>query len=212
MAFTPERQALRDLSRYRDALVAEKVRESNRSEAPISITLVKAMRKRRLKSLEADIKKIEAQMAKLIEQSPELKRDLALLITMPGVAFITAAVVLAELGDLRRFQRARQATAFAGLSPHNRTSGTSVHSRAKLCKRGNSRVRQALYLSAMAAIRKQGPLKAMYERIVAKDGLKKKAAICAIARKMITMMRAILISEKNYAPLWKTQHKSVEKP
>jgi len=211
-AFTPERQTLRELSRYRDALVAEKVRETNRSEEPGAPALVKTMRKRRLKSLDADIKKIEAQMAAVIEKSPELKQDLALLVTMPGVAFITAAVVLAELGDLRRFKRARQASAFAGLSPRNRDSGTSVHARPKLCKQGNPRIRQALYLSAMAAIRKEGPLKAMYARIVAKDGLKKKAAVCAVARKMITMMRAILISGKPYDPLWKTKPKSVDKP
>jgi transposase len=63
-----------------------------------------------------------------------------------------APTILAEIGDLRRFGRARQLTAYAGVSPRVVQSGTSVRGKTRMCKRGDKRVRQALYLSAMATL------------------------------------------------------------
>jgi transposase len=79
-----------------------------------------------------------------------------------------------------------------------------VNGKAVLCKRGNPRIRQALYMAAMVAVRFRGPLKDFYERLTAK-GMNGKAALCAVMRKMLTMMRAILIHETPYNPLWKKQ-------
>ena len=203
-ALSLERSELRALSRRRDALVEEKVREENRGEEPFASKLLSRMHGRRLTQLKRDIAKIEARIKDLIESAPELKRDAKLLRSIPGVAFVTSAVVLAELGDLRRFGRARQVTAFAGLSPRTKQSGTSVHAPAVLCKRGNPRVRQALYMAAMVAIRKAGPLRDFYERLVAR-GMNGKAALCAVMRKMLTIMRAVLIHETPYDPRWKKQ-------
>jgi len=199
---TPERAELRALSRHRDTLVEDKVREELRSQEPFTSKLLAALRKRHLAQLKRDIAKIEARMRDLVEKTPDLKRDVDLLRSIPGVAFITSTVVLSELGDLRRFDRARQATAFAGVTPRLIDSGTSVHGRPVLSKRGNPRIRQALYLSAMVSIRICGPLKDFYDRLVCK-GMKKKAALCAVMRKMITLMRAILIHQTPYDPMWK---------
>ena len=201
---SPERLELRALSRHRDALVNEKVREQNRGEEPFVSKLLASLHKSRLAQLKRDIAKLEARIKDLIEKTPELRRDAKLLRSIPGVAFVTSMVVLAELGDLRRFSRARQVTAFAGLTPRAKQSGTSVNAPAILCKRGNPRIRQALYMAAMVAIRFRGPLKDFYDRLIAK-GMNGKAALCAVMRKMLTIMRAILIHETPYNPQWKNQ-------
>jgi len=206
---SPPRRELRALSRQRDALVGERVREQNRGEQPFDSKLLAQLHKRRIEQLKRDIARIEARMKEVVETTPELRRDAELLCSMRGVAFITSAVVLAEMGDLRRFNRARQATAFAGLTPRFKQSGTSVNAPAVLCKRGNSRVRQALYMAAMVAVRGQGPLKDLYDRLIAK-GANGKAALCAVMRKMLTIMRAILIHETPYDPRWKKHPSSVE--
>jgi len=208
---SPERLELRALSRHRDALVGEKVREQNRGEEPFASKLLASLHKRRLAQLERDIAKIEARSKDLIEMTPELRRDEKLLRSIPGVAFVTSMVVLAELGDLRRFSRARQVTAFAGLTPRRKQSGSSVNAPAVLCKRGNPRIRQALYMAAMVAVRLRGPLKDFYDRLVAK-GMNGKAALCAVMRKMLTIMRAILIHETPYNPLWKKQGTKPSRP
>jgi transposase len=201
---SPERLELRALSRHRDDLVGEKVREQNRGEQPVASKLLTRLHKQRLMQLKRDITKIEARIKEIIEKTPELRRDVKLLRSIPGIALVTSTVVLAELGDLRRFTRARQATAFAGLTPHKMESGTSVNAPAVLCKHGNPRIRQALYMAAMVAIRNRGPLRDFYERLVAK-GMNGKAALCAVMRKMTTIMRAILIHETPYDPRWKKQ-------
>jgi transposase len=201
VALSPEQRELRALSRHRDALVAEMVREKNREEEPVPSKLLLQIHKRRLIQLEGYIAKIEARCKELIGKTPELRRDAKLLCSIPGVAAVTSTVVLAELGDLRRFARARQVTAFAGLTPRAKQSGTSLHSPAVLCKRGNPRIRQVLYMAAMTAIRYAGPLKDFYDRLLAR-GMNGKAALCAVMRKMLTVMRAILIHETPFDPRW----------
>ena len=203
---TPEHRQLRELSRYRDALVAEKVAEGNREEQQPQAKLVRTLQARREQQRKRDIKKVEAEMARLIENTPQLKQDYELLITVPGVAFITAAVILAEMGDLRRFARARQATAFAGVTPRQATSGTSVNGQPHMCKKGNPRVRQALYMAAMSAVRSKTQLRVMYDNLL-KQGKLPMVALGAIMRKLITIMRAMLLSNTTFDPLWKTPAK-----
>jgi hypothetical protein len=117
------------------------------------------------------------------------------------VGFLTAAVIRVELGDLRRFDQARQLSAFAGLNPSIRESGTSVRGRSCLGKKGNARARQALYLSARVAIRGTNDFRPMYYRLIAR-GKSPMTALGAIMRKMLCVMRAILIAGIPYNPAW----------
>jgi len=208
-ALTPERQELRTLSRYRDALVTERTALKNRMHERCTSSMVRKMHLRQRKQLDRDIAKLEAEMKRIVHDSADLKKAFDLITTIPGVGPLTALVVLAELGDLCRFKRARQLTAFAGVSPRNTESGTSVRGRTRLCKRGNGRVRQALFLSAMAVLNTKSPncLKATYYRLSA-EGKSGKAALGAVMRKQLVLMRALLISGKPYDPLWKTQRQS----
>ena len=108
-----------------------------------------------------------------------------------------APTILAEIGDLRRFGRARQLTAYAGVSPRVVQSGTSVRGKTRMCKRGNKRVRQALYLSAMATLNTKKPntLSEMQHRLC-NDGKQGKEALGAAMRKQLTVMRAIPCGQK----------------
>ena len=201
---SPARRELRALSRQRDALVKEKVREENRAEECAVTRFLTTLHKRRMAQLKRDIARLEDRMKKIIADTLELKRDAVLLCSMPGVGFVISAVVLAELGDVRRFRRARQVSAFVGLSPRKTQSGTSINTPAALSKHGNPRLRQVLYLAAMVAIRGHGPLRDFYDRLTAR-GMCGKAALCAVMRKMLTIMRALLIHNASYDPLWKTR-------
>ena len=194
---TPELETLRKLSRYRDFLVAEQTAASNREDVLESDKTVRQMAKRRAAQYERDIKKIEKAMREHIGKSPDLKRDYDLLTSIPGVGFVTACVMLAELGDLRRFGRARQLTAFAGLCPSEYDSGDSVHKAPRMSKCGNARARQALYMAALTASRMAGPLKDDYTRMIG-VGKARKAALGMVMRKLLVLMRAVLKSAKPY--------------
>lgn len=194
---TPEFETLRKLSRYRDFLVAEQVAAGNREDVLESDKTVRQMAKRRAAQYERDIKKIEKTMREHIEKSAELKRNYDLMTSIPGVGFVTACVAMAELGDLRRFARARQLTAFAGVCPSEYDSGDSVHKAPRMSKCGNARSRQALYMAALTASRMAGPLKDDYMRMIG-AGKARKAALGMVMRKLLVLMRALLISGKPY--------------
>jgi transposase len=197
---TPEHAELRELSRYRDRLVKEQTALKNQTKETCHSTTVRKTQTKRMKLLVADIKHIEQSMKKLVTQHDDLKRDIELLSSIFGVAFINAAMIIAELGDLRRFEHARQLTAFAGMSPKHRQSGTSIHGRTRLCKQGNPRVRRGLYLSAMVAIRGNNKMRQTYQKLL-KEGKPKMVALGAIMRKLLVLMRAILIGGKPYQPM-----------
>jgi len=203
---TPELAQLQALSRYRDALVRERTAASNRAEEGSTSNLVRRMQAKRLRLLDGDIKRIEAEMKRVVDATPQLKRDIELLSSIYGVGFIVAVVIIAELGDLRRFHKARQLAAFAGISPRVYQSGTSVTGRPRMCKKGNPRVRQVLYLSALATVRGRNDLQRTYQRLL-NEGKPPMAAIGAVMRKLLILMRALLISEKPYHPDWKLRGK-----
>lgn len=205
---TPEREELRTLMRYRDVLVEERAALKNRMNERCSSRLIDTMRARQRKQLDKDIARLEMESKRIINKAPSLKQDYALLISIAGVGHITAAVVLAELGDLRRFHKARQLTAYAGVSPRIHESGSSVHGKTRMCKRGNGRVRQALFLSAMAVLRtkKENSLKETH-RHLCMEGKAGKAALGAVMRKQLVLMRAVVISGKPYDYRWKNRER-----
>jgi transposase len=203
---TPEHQALRDLSRYRDALVAEMVAETNRQEQRPQSKLIRKLQARRAQQRQRDIDNIEAEMKRIISDTPHLHKDFKLLLSIPGVGFVTAVVILAEMGDLRRFARARQATAFAGVTPRQNDSG-DTKGKPRMCKKGNPRVRQILYMASMAAVHADSFLKQVYQRL-RKEGKCPMVALGAIMRKLITIMRAVLITETPFTPGGKLREKT----
>ena len=195
----PQLAALRALSRYRGSLVRQRVAETNRSRESVDSALVKKMQNRRIAQIKRDIQRVEQEIKAIIEQTPELKRDVSQLISIKGVSLITAVVILSEFGDLRRFTKARKLTAFAGLSPGVHQSGSSINRPTHLCKMGNSHVRRILFMSALSAIRCPGALKTFYQKLV--DGGKPKmVALASVMRKLLTVMRAMLISGEPYNP------------
>ncbi len=193
---TPERAELRSLLRYRDSLVAERVAERQRAAETTGSDTVKKMQERRVKQLTRDIKTIEAKMRSLIIKAESLERDYELLTSIFGVGFNTAAVLLAEIGDLRKFRRARQITAFVGVSPRLVHSGTSQRS-SHLSKDGNGRVRQALYMAVSTALRGDNQI-ARYHRKLVLSGKRPMTAHVAAMRKLLTIMRAMLIENTTY--------------
>jgi len=99
------------------------------------------------------------------DRHPDLKEKANLLESIPGIGETTAALLLAEVGDITHFDNARQVAAFAGLVPRIRESGSSVRSRARLSKVGSSRLRKSLYFPAITALRFNPLIKALGLRL-----------------------------------------------
>lgn len=194
---SPELARLRDLVRHRQAVITMRVAEGNRAKESYESPTVRAMLKRHVGQLVRDEKKLEEHIRKLLNLTAQLKHDATLLQTVYGVGLITTVSVLSELGDLRRFKKARQLTAFAGVSPRQERSGTSVRKRTRMSKKGSARVRQVLYMAAMTVIGGDNDLADHYRRLVA-GGKTKMAALGVVMRKLLVVMRAVLISGKPF--------------
>jgi len=191
---------LRELSRSRDHLVRQEVALKNHAAELTGASRDAEQTYRRLiRQLQSSIARIEQRILRLLTEHPKLGADVVQLQTIDGVGPVTSVTVVAELGDLRRFTHARQLSAFVGISPSIVQSGSSVHLRPKLCKRGNPRVRKVLFMAAMAAIQKPGILKDTYDRLLA-QGKEPMLALGAIMRKLLVLMRAILINGTTYNP------------
>jgi transposase len=194
----PVQAELRALARTRAHLVRLRVSLGNRlGEHAGPSSAARKAQQSVLKALDTQILALERNILNLTQLDEGLGRDMALAQSVPGVGPITAAVVLAEAGDLRRFNRRGDLAAFLGVSPRVFQSGTSVHGRTRMCRMGGGHARSALYMAAVAASRNKGALGAFYRRLV-EAGKPKRSALGALMRKLILAMRAVLIQGTPY--------------
>ena len=116
-----------------------------------------------------------------------------LLMSIPGVGPRTAEAVLAYTDEVERFDNYKQYCSYFGLTPKLDESG-SFRRLGHISKRGPSVVRWVVCESSWMAIRKSEGLHLFYERVMAGQQSRKKIAIVAVARKMLSIMRAMLLT------------------
>src|SRR5690606_32462114 len=113
-------------------------------------------------------KEIKTEISALIATDLDIKKIVILLCTIPGIAELTAAIILAETNGFELIRSRRQITSYAGLDVREKQSGTSIRGKAKISKKGNKHLRKALHLPALAAIRWDDRFKALFNRLVSK--------------------------------------------
>jgi len=116
-----------------------------------------------------------------------------LLQTIPGVGPRTAEAVLAYTDDVERFRRGKEYCSYFGMTPKLDESG-STRRLGHISKRGPSVVRWLIVESAWRAIKKSVSLRKFYERVLRNQPKRKKIAIVATARKMLSVVRAMQLS------------------
>lgn len=200
-------QHLRDLVRERQAIVESITEHKHRAREYADNKLIHKVQLDIIKCLDKQLAKIEGAIKELIEAETKLKADVELLDSVVGVGLITAVTVLVELGDLRRFDTARGLAAFTGVSPQERTSGTTVHGKTRMCKIGSQRARRVLHMAAVATLKNENRFHRFYEQLRAR-GKTHGQALGAIMRKLLLVMRAVLRTNQPYIDT----HSPVEKP
>ena len=149
--------------------------------------------------LEESIELLEEELNGDIENSIEMKEDIANLKTIPGIADKSAARVMSYIGDVNKFDDASQITSFAGLAPRECSSGTSLNRKSRLSKSGTIKLRKCLYMPTVSAIRSNPIIKDFYHRLRSK-GKSAKTAICACMRKLLGIIYAILKNKTTFDP------------
>ncbi len=188
---------LKALVARREALIELRIQESNRLEG--AHDSVRASIEHVVQVLQEQIHQIEQQIRQHVDDDPTLRSQRDLLTTVPGLGDATVPVLLSHYGDPTRFQSARQAVAFAGLDVRHHESGTSVRGRPHLSKRGNAKLRKAMYMPALVSMSRTAWGKAFAGRLIA-AGKPKMVVLGAIMRKLVQIAYAILRTGKPFDP------------
>jgi transposase len=198
-----EVRELRALVRHLDSLQQQRQAEQNRLGAGGHPSTVSQAIQAHLTFLSEQITTVERQIEAHFEQYPDLKRQRELLDSIKGIAKRTATRLLAELGDISRFENARAVVAYAVLKPRLYRSGTCVLRRTRLSKAGNAKVRTALYFPAIVAKQHNPLVQALCARL-SERGLCAKAVIGAAMRKLLQIAYGVLKSGRPFDPMYRS--------
>ena len=183
-----ETLALADLLARRRQIVQMITAEKNRAMRNATNAALQKSIGRILKALELELARLDDDIDKRVRGSPVWREKEELLASVPGVGKVIARTLLAEMPELGTLSN-KQVAALAGLSPWTRQSGQW---RGKSMIGGGRTVcRTVLFMAALSAARYNPDLKAFATRLL-NAGKPKMVALIAVARKLITILNAIL--------------------
>jgi transposase len=148
---------------------------------------------RQIEFLDRELALVERALAEQVLASTEMRR----LLTLPGVNFLTAAALLAAIGEIGRFPSARQLVSYLGLDPRVTQSGSEPARHGRISKQGPGETRHVLVEAAWHATRAPGPLRAFHQRLAARRG--SNIATVAVARKLAVIAWHMLSRGEDYA-------------
>ncbi|XGV94783.1 MAG: IS110 family transposase [Leptolyngbya sp. BL-A-14] len=190
-------QELQAFTRRLEALERMVTQEKNRLD--ITPAALKPDIEAHIQFLKGQMTTVKKRLHEHIQTQATLNAQQELLVSIVGVGEYTAAVVLAEIGSVSLFASARQLAAFAGLTPQEHQSGTSVQGKTRLCKVGSVRLRKALYFPALNLIRRCPQIQAFRDRLLA-AGKTKMQVVGAVMPKLIRVIDGVLHSGQPFDP------------
>ena len=192
---------LRAITRAIESLGVMHTQENNRAHALSCSQALPALvlreTERHQRYLEHRMKQLRREARCLIARDPELDRRFRLMLTVPGIAETSALQILGELVVLSESLDARQWVAFSGLDPSHFSSGTSVEKRPRISRGGSRRLRRALYMPALVALRHEPHLRAFYQRLLGR-GKAPLQAVVAVMRKLLHALFAMFRFNQAY--------------
>src|SRR3954463_13984484 len=174
-----------------EMIVAERNRERRATVRRIKKSIARLVR-----ALEKELAEIDAEIDAGVRGSPAWRDKEDLLASVPGVGPVVARTLIAELPELGTLDKKKIAS-LAGLAPYPRQSGQWKGK--SMIGGGRKSVRSALFLAALVASRHNPVLKAFRQRLIA-AGKPKMVALIAVARKLLTILNAILRDQKPWQP------------
>ena len=194
-----EYRQLQAMTRRWQRLLDNRTQEQNRLLSGVPSQLILDSIQRHISFLNDELNILETQIQEHIDCYPTLRKQRDLLVSIPGIAKKSAAKIIAELPDLSRFASADQVVAFAGLSPQQHISGSSVRKRPKLTPIGKRPLKTAIFYPALSALRCNPIVCALKQRLQKKNK-PKMVIVGAAMRKMMRLVYGVLKSGKPFDP------------
>jgi transposase len=146
--------------------------------------------------LQTEIEALEQQISQAIKANPEWAETAKRVERVPGIGFITAATLVADLPELGHLNRQKIA-ALVGVAPFNHDRGQ--HRGKRRIFGGRTSVRSVLYMATLSAIRHNPVIKTFYQRLVTKGKLKK-VALTACMRKLLVILNTMVKTGQDWNP------------
>lgn len=205
---------LRDLENERRKLVELRTNLSNFG-GTVQFKDVAKINREMIEEVEKRMERIETIMKEIVKSRQDIADEIALMDSVPGIGFTSAAAIYAMLGSLRQYTR-KELSALSGVCPANAQSGKSLK-KSRIDRRGPSHLRQILFCDSKWATNIPS-VKALKDRLDAQENSSKMRSRCACMRKMLLICRAVVVSgkpfDKNYNAnngLQKSDEKSEKK-
>ena len=192
---------LRQMVRRLDDLQRNYQQESNRLQSGVDNEWVVEDLKDHLQELHKRIQSLKVAIQQFIAETPKLKHQADLLVSIPGIGKLTAARLLAEIGDIHSFEDAPQLAAYAGLNPKGARSGSSVKKKTRISKEGRAFFRYILYMPALVARRCNPIIKAFCARLALRK-LPEMAIVAAAMRKLLHLVFGVLKNQQMFDPFF----------
>lgn len=148
-----------------------------------------------LQPLRQQIAQVLKEIRKVVRENKELKETIDRLESVPGIGFITAVTLRAEIIDINRFKTIEQLASYSGLIPDTRSSGEKERATG-LTARKNSHIRSLVIEAAWVAAKKDPALSAVFGKLTLR--MKKQNAIIRIAKKLINRIMHVWREKENY--------------
>jgi transposase len=192
---TPERRDLIELLAYRSQLASEIAARTQQKRLYTSAAMI-ARADTAIARLRQEKRELDREIARMLEAGEVLKDRASLLLSVCGIGAVVAAVLLAFLPELGRLT-AKEIASLAGLAPMARDSGQRRGRRH--IGDGRTKVRHALYMAVVAALKNNAHLRGVYDRLI-KAGKPVKVAMVAVMRKLLVMLNAMLRDGETWEP------------
>lgn len=141
---------------------------------------------------------IEGQIAEADHLIREILDEVEpIVVTIPGMGYATGAQVVAEIGDISRFENGGAVVSYAGLNPSRNESGEFSSTRNRITKQGSPCLRRAFYLAAQAQLVQDNAFRDFYDRLRSK-GKSHRTALVAVAAKIARVTYAVLSKQEPY--------------
>lgn len=194
---TPVQEELREVL-HRIACLDESIRqEENRQEAAQSL-LVRDDIAESLGRLYVRRNRMMKAALSLVKQDEALSGDFAILKSIIGIGDKSALKMLAFV-QFQHFKQGRQVGCFAGLTPREFESGTSIRKKTRISRVGSSELRSSLYFPALSAMRNNPQMRAFADRLRARNK-PPKVIICAVMRKLLVLASTLVRKQQMYDP------------
>ena len=206
-----EHKVLRDYCRELLALKKDRQRAKSQLHAMRASyrkhPQVVALKQSQIEFCESAMETIEQELKRLVAQDTALKDKITQLVSIPGIGFETALILACETNGFKLFKSIRQVVSYAGLDVSHYESG-SFKGRSRISKRGNARIRQALYMPALSALQHNEPISALYERVCEKNPTLRQKGVVAAMRKLLVLAYVIWKKDEKYDKAYEWDQKA----